>query len=267
MEKCKSFRKIRLIGLFIICNLLVLQKIISGEIVSGDLSIKTCNGIKFNIPDSVTVKELSPVSNTCYGVGGIGYCDKEYLDSVDVVYSDPTGFWDGSECGGFYCEFTSRDTIWKTTRDWPANYQDITLINRGIQDTCKWTIEAFQEQTSCIPSIKKTIFLIRTFSKKFVLIKVMSQKQFGWGSSSQYCTANIKWWLQTDGSCEFSKLSTSTGYTQGTELKKTITSKNRFIVMPDNSILPEGNYFDCKGRQIPLKKVSRYNLLIRVENN
>jgi hypothetical protein len=37
--------------------------------------------------------------------------------------------------------------------------------------------------------------------------------------------------------------------------------------MPDNSILPEGNYFDCKGRQIPLKKVSRYNLLIRVENN
>lgn len=268
MQSFKSFdEKLEGFVYFLTFNLIIFPYIISGEVLSGNCNIRTCNGIIFSITGSATIKDCMPLSNTCSIVGNLGCCVKEILDSVDILYTNPYGFWDGSnlECGGFYCQFSSRDTIWKINKEPPSTYQDITPISRNYSDSCKWSINASQELTRCIPSIKKPVFLVRTYSKKFILIKVTSQKKINDNSSSEYCTADISWWLQDDGSCDFSTLSTSVSQKQKNVLKKSISLKNRFVVLSNELVLPEGNYYDYQGRKVNLKKNARKNnILIRI---
>jgi len=269
MQNVKCYVKLKEFIYFLLFNSLIFPYSLFGEVFIGNCNLKTCNGIIFNKTDSVTVKDCAPFSNTCSIVGNLGCCVKEILDSVDIIYTNPYGFWDGSnlECGGFYCQFSSRDTIWKINKEPPSTYQDISPISRNYSDSCKWSINAAQELTRCIPSIKKAVFLVRTYSKKFVLIKVTSQKKFNSNSSSEYCTADIAWWLQDDGSCDFSILSTSVGQKQKNELKKSIYLKERIFVLSNDLVLPEGKYYDYQGRQVSLKKNTRKNnILIRISN-
>jgi hypothetical protein len=179
------------------------------------------------------------------------------------LYTYSNGVWDGSNftCGGFYCQFSSRDTIWEITQDPPTNYQNIIPIRNYYGNTCLWTFDAFQEVTECIPSIKQPVFLIRTYSKKFVLIKVISQKKYV-NSGTKYSTADISWWLQDDGSCNLSTLTTSVSQKKKTVMKNFILMKNRFLVLSKDLILPEGNYYDYQGRQVSLRKITGKNFIL-----